>query len=375
MPQHFGALLWACNRVGAVLRYQRMDSRIIRISTDTIIRTLLLILLAYLLFKLTNVLLLILVSIVIASFIEAGVQQFAKYKISRTLAVPVIFTFVIALLFIIFYAFIPIVFRELSDMITLLSTYFPSGATLDSQSIEGATTFVTNIASNPSASGLIDNIKTATTVLSQGAISVIGSTFGGLLNLLLVVVISFYLSIQEKGIDNFLRILTPVRHEAYVLDLWARTQRKIGLWFKGQLMLGLLVGAITFIVLALLGVKYAFLIALITGIAELIPFGIIFATIPAVLFAAIDGGVVLALKVLIYFVVIQQIENYVLNPIISRRVVGIPPLVVLLAFLIGITLAGFWGAIIAIPVAVFVLEYIGDKERRKLVPVTTNTSL
>ncbi len=365
-----------------------MNATTIRLSNDSIVRIILFLVGAYLLFKLTNIILLILVAIVIASFVEAGVQLCAKYKISRLLAVPVIFTVVLSLLFMVFYAFVPIVFRELSDMITLLSSYFPSGASLDSQSIEGATNFVSTIASNPSASGIVENkrtstqgnvcigivenIKNAAAVLSQGAISVIGSTFGGLLNLILVVVMSFYLTIQEKGIDNFLRILTPAKNETYVIDLWHRTQRKIGLWFKGQMMLGLLVGAITFTVLALMGVKYALLIGLLTGIAELIPFGIIFATIPAVLFAAIDGGVVLAVKVLIYFVIIQQIENYVLNPVISRRVVGIPPLVVLLAFLIGITLAGFWGAIIAIPAAVFVLEYLSDVERKKLIPVVAN---
>lgn len=349
-----------------------MTATPIRLTNESIVRILVFLVGAYLLFKIVHILLLILVAIVIASFVEAGVQQFAKFNISRLLAVPVIFTVVLVLLFILFYAFVPIIFRELSDMVTLLSQYFPSSSGIDSRSIEGATDFVSTIASNPSATGLVENIKNAAAVLSQGALSVIGATFGGILNLILVIVISFYLSIQERGIDDFLRILTPKKNEAYVLDLWHRTQRKIGLWFKGQLMLGLLVGAITFTVLALMDVRYALLIGLLTGIAELIPFGIIFATIPAVLFAAIDGGLVLALKVLIYFVVIQQIENYVLNPVISRRVVGIPPLVVLLAFLIGITLAGFWGAIIAIPFAVFVLEYMSDIERKKLIPVTSN---
>jgi predicted PurR-regulated permease PerM len=352
-----------------------MSSTPVRISTGSIVKILLLLFLAYLLFHLANILLLVLVAIVIASFVEAGVQLCAKYNISRTLAVPVIFALVTAILFVVFYAFIPIVFRELADVVSLLSTYFPSTQSIDSQSIEGATNFVSSLASNPSTSGLLENIQNATSVLSQGALSVIGSTFGGLLNLILVVVMSFYLSIQDKGIDTFLRILTPASNEKYVLNLWARTQRKIGLWFKGQLLLGLLVGTITFAVLALLGVKYAFLIGIITGIAELIPFGVIFATIPAVLFAVIDGGVVLGLKVLIYFVIMQQIENYVLNPVVSRRVVGIPPLVVLLAFMIGITLAGFWGAIIAIPVAVFVLEYLSDVEKSKMIPVTTQPSL
>jgi predicted PurR-regulated permease PerM len=351
-----------------------MSTPAIRISNDTIVRTILFAVVAYISFKLINVLLLVLVSIIVASFVEAGVQQFVKYKINRNLAVPVIFTFVIALLFIIFYAFVPIIFRELSDVVLLLSSYFPSSASLDSASIQGATDFVTNIAGDTGSGGLITGIKDAVAVLSQGALSVIGSTFGGILNLILVVVMSFYLSIQERGIDNFLKILTPAKNEAYVLDLWHRTQRKIGLWFKGQLLLGLLVGLITAAVLALMGVQYAFLIGLITGIAELIPFGIIFATIPAALFAVIDGGVVLGIKVLIYFVIMQQIENYVLNPLVSRRVVGIPPLVVLLAFLFGISLAGFWGAIIAIPVAVFILEYMSDIERRKLIPVVTNDS-
>jgi predicted PurR-regulated permease PerM len=209
-------------------------------------------------------------------------------------------------------------------------------------------------------------------VLSNGATAFIGSTFGGMLNFVLVVVMSFYLSIQEKGIDAFLRLVTPTRSEGYVLGLWGRTQRKIGLWFKGQLMLGLIVGAVTSIVLALLGVQYAFLIGLITGIAELIPFGVIFAAVPAILLSVIDGGALLGLKVLIYYIVVQQIENYVLSPIIARRVVGIPPLVVLLAFLVGITLAGFWGALIAMPVAVFILEYMSDVEKQKLVPVTPN---
>ncbi len=259
-------------------------------------------------------------------------------------------------------------------MLALLFQYLPTGSTINKQSIDGATQFVSTLTTNYSANDLLVSVKNAASLLSQGATSFIGSTFGGLLDFILVVVMSFYLSIQEKGIDSFLRLLTPAKNEHYVLDLWARTQRKIGLWFKGQLLLGLIVGAITFIVLALLGVKYAFLIGLITGIAELIPFGVIFAAVPAILLSVIDGGVFLGLKVLIFYVVVQQVESYVLSPIVARRVVGIPPLVVLLAFLVGITLAGFGGALVAMPVAVFILEYMSDIERQKLVPVTSNTT-
>lgn len=348
------------------------EYKITTIGTGTMIRGILLILGVYVAFLLKDILILVLVSIVIASFVEAGVYAMNKYKISRMVSVPIIFTVAILIILGIFYAFVPIIFRELSDMLALLFKYLPSGTTINKQSIDGATQFVDTITKHSSISDLLLGLKNASSALSQGATSVIGSTFGGILNFILVVVMSFYLSIQEKGIDSFLRVLTPAKNEKYVLDLWSRTQRKIGLWFKGQLMLGVIMGAITFVVLALLGVQYAFLIGLITGVAELIPFGVVFAAVPAILFAVIDGGVLLGLKVLIFYVIVQNIENYVLSPMVARRIVGIPPVIVLLAFLMGITLAGFWGALIAIPVTVFILEYLGDLEKHKLVTVRTN---
>lgn len=347
------------------------EHRSIRISTDTFVRAVLIGLAVYVLFLLRDTLVLILASIVIASFVESGVRAFARVKINRLLAVPIIYTIVISILFAVFYAFVPIIFRELSGVISLISKYLPSSP-IDTQSIEGASKFVTTLSKNASIPELLSNVKTIASSFSQGATSIIGSTFGGVVNMILVFVMSFYLSIQEKGIQTFLRIITPAKHERYVIDLWVRTQRKIGLWFQGQLILGLVMAAITFIGLTLLGVQYAFLIAILTGIAELIPFGVVFAAIPAVLFAVIDGGILLGFKVLIFYIVVQQIENYVLNPTIVKRVVGIPPLIVLVAFLIGISLAGFWGALLAMPVAVFVLEYLGDVEKNKYVTVTEN---
>lgn len=349
------------------------EFRNVNISTSTLIRGLLVVFGAYLAFKLRNILLLVLVSIIIASFVEAGVKFFAKHKINRNLSVPIIFTFTGALVFLISYSFLPIVFRELSDVIALISKYLPSSEPISTQSIDGATNFVGDVTKYSSLSDVLEGLKNASVVLSKGATSLIGSTFGGIVNTLLVIVMAFYLSIQEKGIDTFLRILTPAKHEKYVIDLWTRTQDKIGLWFKGQLFLAIVIGALVFIVLALLNVKYAFLIAVISGIAELIPFGLIFAAVVAVLFAVIDSGLLLGIKVLVFFVILQQIESYIFSPMIAKRVVGIPPLVVLLAFMIGINLAGFLGAIVAIPLAVFVLEYIGDLEKNKLVTIENNS--
>lgn len=348
------------------------EPRTIRITNDSIIRIILLIVAAILLFKIKDILLLVLVSIVIASFVEAGVKMFKAYGIGRTLSVPIIFTVVMLFVAAVFYTFVPLAVRELSGVLTSLLQYIPSGTPVSSESIQGATSFITSITHHTSLSEILSSVKNSSALLSQGVTAFIGTTFGSLLDVVLVVVMSFYLSIQEKGIDNFLRILTPLKHEHYVVNLWNRTQHKIGLWFKGQLLLGLVVGAITVVGLTLLGVQYSFLLGLISGLAELIPFGVIFAAVPAILFAVIDGGVLLAVKVLIFYIILHEIESYVISPVVAHRTVGIPPLVVLLSFLIGITVAGFWGALIAIPIAVFILEYLSDVEKQKLVPITIN---
>jgi predicted PurR-regulated permease PerM len=163
-----------------------------------------------------------------------------------------------------------------------------------------------------------------------------------------------------------LRIITPAKNEKYIIDLWNRTQRKIALWLKGQLILGLIVGVLIFIVLSIFGLPYALLLALATAVFELIPFGVTLAMVPATGIAYVEGGITLAALVLASYVVIQQIENYVLQPLVVKKIVGISPLVVILSVLIGFELAGFWGLILAVPVAVALLEYVDDLEKKRV---------
>ena len=350
------------------------ESRKVTVTTETFLRGILIVLAVYILFVLRDILMFVLVAVVIASFVESGVRFFRRFKIRRELAVPIVFAIVVAIILWVTFSFVPIIFNELSGVITLVAKYLPSQSAVDTTSIKGASQLVTNLSSHGSFTDILTNIKTIATSFSNGVTSVIGSTFGGVIDIILVLVMAFYLSIQERGIPTLLRLLTPSKNEEYVLDLWGRTQYKIGLWFQGQLLLALAMGAVTYLVLALLGVQYAFLIGVITGIAELIPFGVIFAAIPAIVFAAIDGGLLLAFKVLVYYVLAQQTENYVLSPLVAKRIVGIPPLIVLLSFLIGITLAGFWGAVVAIPVTIFILEYVGDIEKKKSVVKVADNS-
>ena len=82
---------------------------------------------------------------------------------------------------------------------------------------------------------------------SAGAFRAASAVFGGVFQMLLIIIISFSLSVQERGIENFLRIVTPAREEGYVIDLWRRSQAKIGKWMQGQLMLGVFVGVLVYL--------------------------------------------------------------------------------------------------------------------------------
>jgi predicted PurR-regulated permease PerM len=143
----------------------------------------------------------------------------------------------------------------------------------------------------------------------------------------------------------------PPKQEQQWYEITSRIAIKIQGWMLGTALLGLIVGSISTICLILLGVPYPFLLGLIAGIGEFIPMiGPIVAAVPAVSIAAFYGWGLFA-AVLVLYIVIQQVENYVLVPRIMGHTVDLPALIVLVAFLIGTELMGVLGGILAMPIA------------------------
>jgi len=179
------------------------------------------------------------------------------------------------------------------------------------------------------------------------------------------------MSVEEKGVAKFLRLISPKEYEKYVIDLWTRVQKKIGLWMQGQL---ILMGIVFLIVLVSLSVLKIFLgdqiqnvllIALIAGLMEFIPvIGTFVTTIIAFVFSFISGGFGVALLVVILFTLIHQIEAHIIYPAVMKKIIGIPPMLVIISLIAGIELAGFVGIILSIPISVLIVEFIDDKARR-----------
>ena len=349
--------------------FEEKNTKPISISLGTIIRFFLVALAFYLFWYLREIMLVILTAIIIASFVESGIPYFKRFKINRVFAVVILYIFTILLLALLFYLFAPLLITEVYNFSVFLSSYVPNSPVINyfsNDAFGGAKDIVNNLSHSLSLTSLVYTSNTFISNLSAGFFQVLVVAFGGIFNVVLIVLISFYMSIQENGMENFLRMVLPIEHEEYAVDLWKRSRRKIALWMKGQMLLGVLIAILTYLMLSLLGIQYALLLALIAGVMELIPYGILIALIPAVYFSYLSGGTGSALAVALAYIILHQFEVFLFSPLVIHNIVGISPLVVIIAALIGFKLGGIWGLVLAIPVSVFVMEFLGDLEKKKI---------
>jgi predicted PurR-regulated permease PerM len=171
--------------------------------------------------------------------------------------------------------------------------------------------------------------------------------------------------LSRGGVERFLLAVMPADLESAAIRIYERSVKKIGAWFRSQLLLSIIVGGLVLVTLLLLDVRYAFLIAVLTAVFELMPFiGPIISGSVAIL-AALTTSPELALYVLIAFVVIHQIENHVLVPLLVGRGVGLHPVIVIIALLIGAEIGGLLGVIISVPAAVVFQEIVEDRSEEK----------
>jgi len=331
------------------------------ISLGTIVKIVLTLAVLVALFYLRDLVLIIITSVVLASAIEPLVSWMAERGIARTLAVILIYLVVFLLGVGLVYSLFPPLF---SDFHGLAQTLPERLQTLSEYAQNSNIPFTLDLAGTLSLQDLTSLFESQVGV-TTGAIKTASVLFGGLFSFILIVVISFYLAVQDDGVENVLRVLTPLTHEHYILDLWKRSRRKIGLWMQGQIFLGIFMAIFVYLGLSLIGIKYALLLALLAGIFEIIPyFGPILSATPAVLLGFIQDPIT-GLIVLGFYVIMQQFENHLLYPLVVKKMVGVPALLVIIAMIVGGKLAGFLGILIAVPVAAVLMELVSDWEKKK----------
>lgn len=334
----------------------------INITSGSIARAILFVLLVIFLYMIRDIVAIVLFSVVIASGIEPATNWFQKRKIPRVPSVIILYLIAFLLLGVMIYLIAPVMFSELSTFASNMPLYL--GSPLNINFLNGLMpdlpVFMTNAIQDFTLMAA-DYISSFAAGFFQAAAKI----FGGAVSFFLIIIISFYLAIQKNGIENFLRIVAPVQYEEYIIGLWTRSSNKIGKWLQGQILLGLVVGVLVFLGLTILGVDYALTFALLAAVFEIIPvFGPILASVPAIIFALIQSPV-LAIEVAVLYFIVQQFENHLIYPLVVRKIIGIPPIMTILAIVIGGSLGGFFGILLAVPVVTVLVEVLDDIELKK----------
>lgn len=333
----------------------------LKINTGTIIKTVLVLFGLFLLYEVRDIAALVLFSIVIASGVEPAAAWFQKRKVSRLLSVIFVYIAIFVVLGLLFYIIVPALFSQLSEMADTLPRYLDRP--IGEQILDALPTL-------PESVSLLfleaaEIAKTYVEKFTGGFFTATAAIFGGVFSFFMVIILSFYFSVQERGIETFLKIIIPIQYEEYALNLWFRVKSKLGAWMKGQLLLSLLVGVLVYLSLTIVGIKYALVLALLAAIFELIPlFGATIAAIPAIAIALLQSPT-LALVVAGMYFIIQQFENHLIYPLVIRKVVGVPPILTILALIVGAKLGGFMGILLSMPIVTFLVEISDDIEKQK----------
>lgn len=333
------------------------NHQVFDISTSTLLRFILIILGLVFLYLIRDVLLVLFIALIVAAAIDGPVDWLARHRVRRIFGTAIVYLLVIAF----FALFMYLVAPPLAGQIKILASNLPEYAAKLGTGME----IVQQKIGTHTLQKLLDNLGSQ---LSGAASNIFGTAvniFGGIFSAVVILVISVYLVVQDKGIKKFLASITPLEHQAYVLSLAERIQQKLGAWLRGQMFLMLIVGALVFIGLSLLKVKFALTLALFAGLLEIIPYiGPVLGAIPAVILAFLQSPL-LALLVIALFVIVQQLENYLIAPQVMKRVVGLNPLVIIISMIIGGKLAGILGVVVAVPIAAVISVFLSDLMIRK----------
>jgi predicted PurR-regulated permease PerM len=328
----------------------------INITTSTILKVILIFLILYFLYLVKDILAILFVSLILASAVDPSVDWMQKRKIPRGVGILFIYLILFIVLSSVIYLIIPPIVQEASE----LASNFPK--ILD-KVMAGFSAFKEYTYQH----GILDNVKESLGTISSnlqsaagGVFSTVTGIFGGIFSFFLVLVLTFYMVVEENAIKKLIFSIAPAQHQPYIMQLINRMQKKIGMWLRGQLILSLIIFVVTYVGLLILGVKYALVLALIAGLTEFIPYlGPILAAIPAV-FLAFTQAPMLALFTGVLYYIIQLVENNILVPKIMQKAVGLNPIVSIAVLLIGFKIAGVVGAILSIPVATAVSVFLKD---------------
>ena len=333
------------------------EERTLDISWGTIFKIALTFLSFYILFLIKDILIWIIFALIISILLNPAIDLLQK-RISRLLAVTFVYVAIFGFFAFLIYLITPFFITEIQQFTQLFPQYFekisPPLRGLGIKAFESFEIFV------QSFQGWL--IKISANILT-GIITI----FGGIFSAISIFSLAIFLSLEEKGVEGAIKLLVPKEQEDLILDLWNRSEKKAVYWFGTRVLSSLAVGLMTFFTCYILNMKYKTFFGFLAGTLDVIP--IIGPTVAGTIifiFSVLDSPLK-ALFFLIAFILIQQIEGNILTPALTKKFVGLPSFLILVALMIGGRLGGILGAVLSIPLTAMVFEFSKEflKERKE----------
>ncbi len=307
-----------------------MKAQKVEITYRTIIFTVLFLISLLVLWQLRSLILTVFLCFLFMEGLHPAVNWLEKTKMPRVLAILLVYLFIIAALSFSVVGVIP----DLVDQSTVLIKNLPTA--LKNIDILGL-----NFVDFSSQLKILENLPGSIT-------SLVVAIFSNLLSIFVFFVITFYLLLERKNFDRYLKNIFGQRSVKAIAVL-NQLEKRLGIWVSAQLTLMLIIGILSYLGYIIIGVNFALPLAIIAGILELVPnIGPTIASILAGIFGLTISPITGVLAV-IWGIIVQQLENNFIVPKIMKEAVGINPLITILLIASGAKLGGIVGAIIALP--------------------------
>jgi predicted PurR-regulated permease PerM len=311
-----------------------------------------------------RVLLLVFLAVLLASGLEPFIGWLrAHLRLGRAATILVVYAGFFALVLLMAFLVVPAAVNQLEDLNQrlpqLLATAREWTATIQVRALR------------TSANALLDALAGAIRVTTPepGEVVALGLTVAeAVVSVVTVLAIVFFWLTEHARLQRYALSFVPGERRGGVREAWNEVEERLGSWVRGQLILMATMGLATTATYWLLGLDSPILLGFIAGVAEAIPIlGPLIGAIPALLVASTKGPEMVAVVALVYLV-IQLVEGNVLVPFVMRNTIGISPFLVLTSLLVGATLGGIPGALVAVPL-VAAMEVILERLQARSEPV------
>ncbi len=322
-----------------------MQPHKIEISSKTIIFTIGFIIFLGIIWLIKDLIFSLFIAFIIAGALRQPVDYLEKKRIPRSISSFIVYFIFVFVIFYLFALIIPplvgeiaILFKNLPHIVNKISPTFFANSDLN---------FLSN------------NIPS----LANETINLIKSTFSNVIFVTSTLFIGFYFILERnifsKLLGNFFDDI-ELNRISLIAD---RAQKRMSSWFWGEIILMMVVGIMTYVGLSIIGVKYVLALSVLAGLLEIVPnLGPIISSVPAILIG-FSNLPILGLYCALLYLVVQQLENNIIVPLIMKKATGLHPIVTLIAMVIGGKLAGIVGVLLAIPSTIFIETILIESQK------------